>query len=172
MHHVTKPYNMSVGELSSRFQVICRLGRFLPGAWLDDGNTQPLYGTETEKKRALFQMMPMAWRIKFAETTHRLDNNHYSYHDLTNFMALQEAIDKRGRGAKRPRGNTSPGGRGRGRGNGHGRGNYGRGRGHGGYGNYNRPGSGGSGYMSPNPYINAAQGGRFQSYNSPQGRGF
>lgn len=58
LHHAVKPFAMTVNEVSSRLQVINQLGRFLPGSWLDDGNTQPLYGTETEKKRALFQLKP------------------------------------------------------------------------------------------------------------------
>ena len=185
LHHAVKPFNMTVNEVSSRLQVISQLARFLPGSWLNDGNTQPLYGTETEKKRAFFQLMPMAWRIKFAETDHRLEDNAYTYAMLTNYMSLQEAIDKRQRGLKRPYSATSSGGRGRGSSGGRGRGTPGRGRGSGGrgfggrgynrgnYGNYppQRSQGRGASFGSPNPYIAGAQGGRFGGYGSPSRRG-
>lgn len=178
----TKPFNMTVAETSSRLNVINLLGRLLPGSWADDRHSQAnLFGNDTEKKRALFHIMPMAWRVKFAETAHQLDAATYTYAQLTQYMALQEAIERSARGQKRPRQFTSGGrggGRGRGRSRGRGRGDFGRGYGRGfsrgfnrapgGYGNYNNytPGA----LTSPNPYQRAAQGGRFgggRGYMSP-----
>ena len=181
---VIKPYSMSVEELSARLRVVSRLGRLLPGSY--DNNTHDhthLYTTETEYKRCLFSMMPMNWRIEFAKTTNQLDVEEYTYAMLTHYMALQEAIEKRARGTKRPRQHTSSGGRGRGRGpSGRGRGYGGRGysgfggrgysgrgygnRGYGGRG-YSAPNyyGGGGGYPSNNRFLSAATGGRYG--NSP-----
>ncbi len=191
-----KPYDMSVEALAARLRVISRLGRLLPGGW-NPTSTQfePLISasnvsTDLEYKRTLFSMVPMAWRVKFAETAHDLDNANYTYAALTRYLSLQEAIEKRNR--KRPRDSGgrghSHGGRGGGRG---GRGGRGRGRGRIQYGGgrgygYSSPGRGGYSYGrfgqggqytgGSNPYVAAAQGGRFQpgrgrGYQSPGGRG-
>ena len=188
----TKPFNMTVNEVSARLTVIGRLGRLLPGSWTAANHAQmnPIFSTtdgDLEKKRTLFHIMPMAWRIKFAETAHRLDDANYTYANLTQYMALQESIEKNARGLKRRRGDT-PGGRGyggRGRASGRGRGEsaYGRGYGGRGYGGRGRGygrgygrGSGGTygGYpgspthpRTPNPYMASAGGGRFQSPRTP-----
>lgn len=173
----TKPYSMSVAALSARLSVISFLGRLLPGSWTPGAQTH-LYTTEEAKKRALFNMMPMAWRIKFAETTHNLDDVNYSYAEFTRYMGLLEAVDKRGRGQKRQQQGQGRGRAGRGRTGGRG----------GGYSSY-QGGRGGSPYRSgrggfqgrfggrgfgsprtPNPFVTAAGGGRFgPSYG--QGRG-
>ena len=130
----------------------------------------------TQYKRALFSMVPMACRIKFAETTHQLDDADYKYSQLVQYLSLQEAIEKNARGKKRPHeGSGSSGGCGRGpgrgrgghgsgrgyygRGNSSGRGFYGRGYGYGGYPSLPAPAYGGS--QTTNPYIAAARGGRF-----------
>ena len=159
----TKPFDMTVNELSARLGVINRLGRLLPGSWtnIDHANMITLFANNEEKKRFLFHMMPMAWRIKFAESAHRLDDGACTYSQLTQCFSLQEAIEKNARGRKRPRNDTSGGrgrasGRGRGEpryGRGHGRG-CGRGRGHG-RGHGRNPGQvcqhGGSQGPTPNP---------------------
>ena len=128
-----------------------------------------LFEDDAAKKRQLFKLMPMPWRIEFAKTTRTLEDATYTYAQLTAFFALQEAIEKQQRGKKRPHGDVvSTGGRGRGRGRGYGgRGGrgYGRGRGGGrGYSNYgSRPSYGhGQGYQqrAVNPFVAGAQGGR------------
>ena len=130
-----KPYNMTTEMLSSRLKVLSRLGRLLPGSCDSTaGANNNLCANETEHKRALFQLMPMSWRIEFAKTTHRLDDDAYTYHMLTRYFALQEAIEKRSRGTKRSRdvaGRGRGSGRGRGPGRGRGRGDPNRGRGRG-----------------------------------------
>ncbi len=186
---VIKPYGMSTEELSGRIRVLSRLGRLLPGSYDEAPSTyDPLYESERDYKRALFGMMPMAWRIKFAETGHELDDAAYQYSQLTRYMSLQEAIEKSS-GRKRPRQNIPSGGRGRGRGpggRGYGRGRgrdhggrgYGRGRGRG-YGDYS---SYGGNYPPPNNrFLQAAAGGRYgqgrgmssprAGYQSPRGGG-
>ena len=186
MRNAFKPYNMGVEALAARIRVISRLGRFLPGSVTVDETANPptctrsnLYNTDTEYKRLLFSMVPMSWRIKFAETTHQLDDNNYKYSQLVQYLALQEAIEKNARGKKRAHeGSSSGGGRGRGRGSGRGRGrnggrgSYGRGYSSGGRGSYGR----GYGYGAPhgptyyaqgtyqtsnNRFLAAARGGRF-----------
>ena len=173
MRTAFKPYNMNVAALAARIRVISRLARFLPGSWEDDDSRTTLYKGATQYKRALFSMVPMAWRIKFAETTHQLDDANYKYSQLVQYLSLQEAIEKNARGKKRPHeGSGSSGGRGRGRGSGrgsggrgggrgyYGRGNssgrrfYGRGYGYGGYPCLPAPAYGGS--QTTNPYIAAA----------------
>ena len=166
----TKPFTMTTEALAARIRVISRLGRLLPGSYdADNSANLTLFNTETEYKRALFSMVPTAWRIKFAETAHELDSADYTYAMLTRYLSLQEAIEKRSRGTKRTReGSGYSGGRGRGRGSGRGRGRggYGRGnygRGFGGRGSYGQ-GYGvppGAPYGSGNRYIQAAQGGRY-----------
>ena len=181
LRSIIKPYNMSVEALAARLRVVSRLGRLLPGSWDAATATHtPLYTSETQYKRALFSMMPMSWRIKFAETSNRLDDAAYTYADLTRYMSLQEAIEKCARGVKRARQQTtSGGGRGRGRGSGRGRGRgysgypgrgYGGGRG---YGRGHAPSyayyGGSATPPSNNRFISGATGGR---YGNNSGRGF
>ena len=171
----TKIYGQEPDEVSARLTVINRLGRLLPGSW-DTTNHEErnLMADDQEMKRALFNIMPMPFRIAFARTAHRIDDADFTYANLTAFFQLQHAIEKSARGQKRPR---HQGGRGFGRGRGRGRGgNYGRGFGRGygqgnggrgfGYGNYHNYGI----QRSNNPYVVGAQGGRIpgRGYPSPQ----
>ena len=131
MRGAFKPFGMSVEALAARIKVISRLSRFLPGSW-DGTNRLYLYETDSQYKRVLFTMVPMAWRIKFAETAHQLDDQNYKYSSLVQYLSLQEAIEKNARGKKRAHESSgSHGGRGRGSsrgcGRGGGRGSYGRG---------------------------------------------
>ena len=120
MRTAFKPFNMDVAALAARIRVISRLSRFLPGSWdvtVDPAVRIPLYNSDTEYKRTLFSMVPMAWRIKFAATTNQLDDAGYTYAKLTQYLSLQEAIEKNACGKKRAHeGSGSSGGRGRGRG--------------------------------------------------------
>jgi hypothetical protein len=161
----------------------------LPGSYdVANSTRKPLYETKNEYKQVLFSMMPMAWCIKFAEMAHQLDDPNYKYSQLTQYLALQEAIDKNQRGKKRPQeatGSGDPRGRGRGRGPGRGRspGHGGRGfggRGHprGGFGHgygyapYPQSMSGYPGsFQTQNRFLSAARGGRFGGYQSPRGGG-
>ena len=185
----TKHFNQDVAEASARLSVIDRLGRLLPGSWADDHTESNLFQNVTEKKRCLFHIMPMPFRIAFARTAHRLEDNNYSYSDLTQFFALQAAIEKNQRGMKRQRQQGGRGGgRGFGRGRGRGRGGnyqggnyqggnygrgYGRGRGRGydgGYLNYGTQGYAPAPQRQVNPFIAGAQGGRIpgRGYQSPR----
>ena len=180
LREARKPYNLSMESLAARLRVISRLGRFLPGSYdATAGVASTLYTSELQYKRALFSMVPMQWRVKFAETAHSLEDGQYSYSQLTRYMALQEAIEKRARGTKRTRqtagiSDSAGRGRGRGRGRGSGRGRGGRhsgrgyyGRGYGGYPYQAAATSYGQQYPVRNPYIQGAGGGRFgQSYAS------
>lgn len=160
-----KPFQLDVAACSSRLTVIDKLGRWLPGSWTDaDHAMHNLFATEAEKKRCFFGLMPMKYRIKLAESAHRLDDANFTYAQLTQYMCLQEAIERNERGRKRARGETPTSWRGRdsrGRGRGRGRGGRGYYTYQGGRGNYSRSNYGGQGnYASPNPYITGAQGGR------------
>lgn len=141
----TKPYEMSCEALASRLRIVSTLSKYLPGS----GN-QELLPTDDAKKRAYFMLMPMSWRVKFAESGHVLDGNTYSLTSLTRFMGVQQALSKRkdNGGGKRKAAPTGGSGRGHG-----GRGRYGgRGRGSSGnyqYSSYNRGyGYSGSGYAA------------------------
>ncbi len=135
LRHTSKPFQVEVAELSARLSVINRLGRWLPGSWTTADHTMhDLFADDTEKKRQLFQLMPMPWRVAFAVTTRQLDDNGYTYSQLTQFFLLQDSIEKNTRGKKRSHDATSSsGGRGRGQG-GRGRGRGQGGRGYAGYG--------------------------------------
>ena len=84
---------MTTEALAACLRVVSRLGRLLLGSY--NANNQvylPLYSLETEYKRALFGMMPLAWHIKFVESAFKLDDVNYSYSQLTRYLSLQEAI--------------------------------------------------------------------------------
>ena len=172
LRNITKPFLVEVAEASARLTVISRLGRWLPGSWTaaDHNVMQSLFADDDAKKRQLFQLMPMPWRIEFAKSARQLEDPNLTYAQLTQFFSLQEAIEKQQRSKKRPASDISAsGGRGRGRG-GRGGGRHG-GRGYGGRGfgrGYSQPYRYGSNnynqgayvQRSPNPYIAGAQGGR------------
>ena len=193
LRSATKPFAMSCEALGSRLRMISSLCARLPGA----GGAE-LFASEDLKKRALFSLMPTAWRVKFAESGQVLDGA-YTYTSLVRFMSVQEALSKRSGAGKRKqapstphsrssggryhsRGGRSSGGRGSyggGCGYGRGRGTYGnyqyRG-GYQGYGQQNQGGSGGAPFVSPRTPTPRGSGGRFTSpvpgrSFSPQGRG-
>lgn len=174
MRTATKPFNTDCETLGARLRVISRLARHLPGSILTPGDApRPLYTSEDAFKRAFFQLMPSAWKVKFAESGHVLMGATYTMQNLIRFMAVQEALSKRGKRQRDERGGR--GGRGyQGRGGSRGFGR-GRGRGRGNYGNYiprnnyggNHGGSfgGSQGFRSPNPYLTPRGGGYAGGYS-------
>ena len=196
LQNSTKPFTMTVGEVSSRLLVINQLGQWLPGSWDNNYARSTLYLNDTHLKRALFTLMPLTWRVEFAKSGKQLDEDAYKYSMLTQYMALQESLEKRTR--KRPGAPITAGSRGRGRGGsgrgyggraysgnyggrgyrGHYGGHYG-GRGYGGRGPGRGYGSYNQGFQTQaqnNPFVRAAQGGRYgpqPGYNTPRpaGRG-
>ena len=181
LQNSVKPYMVEVAEASARLTVINKLGRWLPGSWTPQNHVMnDLFADDNIKKRQLFQLMPMKWRVEFAKSARSLDDPNLSYAQLTEFFVLQEAIEKSQRGRKRTHGDVgSSGGRGRGRtsggrgGRGYGRGRGGRGFGRG-YPNYAgyRPYQQGSYEGQRNPFIAGAQGGRIPQGNQGGGRGY
>ena len=174
LRSATKPYNQTCEELASRLRVMSRLGQYLPGSRLvPAGGRSELILTDDALKRTFFNLMPMQWKIKFAESGQVLTGNTYTYQNLVRFMSVQEALSKRGSDGKRkaqgpPSGGRGYGGRGSGsggRGSGRGGRGYGRGRGNRGnyqyrnYGqNYQPYGQGGVAYgvyptTNPAPYV-------------------
>ena len=92
LHNASKPF---WNDYISVLRVVSHLGLLLPGSYNTNNQVYlPLYCLETEYKQAPFRLMPMAWRIKFAESAYELDNNKYSYSQLTSYLSLQEAIKK------------------------------------------------------------------------------
>ena len=117
LRNASKPFGMTTEALAACLSVVSHLGQLLPGSYnISNQVYLPLYSSETEYKWALFGMMPMAWCIKFAESAFELDDNNYSYSQLTCYLFRQEAIEKRACGNKRSHQNMSSGGRGRGSG--------------------------------------------------------
>ena len=164
LRNALKPFGMTTEALAARLHVVSHLGQLLPGSY--DANNQvylPLYSSETEYKQALFGMMLMAWRIKFAESAFELDDDNYSYSQLTHYLSLQKAIEKRAHGNKCSHQNMSCSGRVCGSNRGCGRGRFSGGRGF---------GSGGQGFngcgYGPRPYnqgFSYGYQGGYSSYN-------
>ena len=149
----TKPFNVSCEELGARLKVISRLGKYLPGAYdATNATERNLFDGDNAYKRAYYSLMPQAWKLEFAKSAHSLDGAGYTYTNLVRYMAVQEALSKRGinkrKNAPHDNRNHRGGGRGRG-GSGYGSGyssyGSGRGNGYGRGGNYQRRG-GGRGY--------------------------
>jgi hypothetical protein len=94
LRSVQKPHTVTVDELSSRLTVINRLGRLMPGSWDAVNVRNNLCTDATELKRAFFAMVPMNWRIKFAETAHDLGDANCTFAVLTCCFSLLEAVEK------------------------------------------------------------------------------
>ena len=89
LRNASKPFGMTTELLAACLRVVSCLGRLLPDSY--DANNQvylPLYSSETKYKWALFGMIPMVWRIKFAESAFELDDDNSSYFQLTRYLSL------------------------------------------------------------------------------------
>lgn len=172
LRSTTKKFDHEVSDVSARLTVMDKLGRWLPGSWTPNDHTMHnLFSDDHDKKRQLFSVMPMKYRIAVAQTGRSLDDATFTYAQLTHALQLQEAIERQERGRKRSRGEQPVASRGRGRGTrgygrGHGRAYYERNQGRGSgrgyaygrgyYGNPNRY----AGAATTNPFVAGAQGGR------------
>ena len=82
-----KPYNMDVFTMSNRFRLINELSAYLPGS----GNNK-MFPDAFDQKLAFFRLMLEDWQLAFANSGNLLENNAYSYNELVQYMANQEAF--------------------------------------------------------------------------------
>lgn len=76
-----KPYGMDVYAVAGRLSLVSMLAKYLPGS-----NGNELFTTATQRKNGLFRVMPPQWQLRFASSGHSLDDDAYSYENLTDFL--------------------------------------------------------------------------------------
>ena len=85
-----KPFRMTVMDCCNRLETANRLSSKLPGS---GGVT--CYSTEArhpQLKIAFFNMMPRAWKLKFASSTNNINERDYEMENLRDFMITQQSL--------------------------------------------------------------------------------
>ena len=86
LDNASKPFRMSVEDLADRLVRINALSAWFPGS-----NQHKLYN-DVEMKRLLHGMMLGEWQLNFNQTTHRLEDNAYTYNMVRDYYVDQEEV--------------------------------------------------------------------------------